>query len=247
MTINQYVKKWCDETYDIRKEDFYVENAYYVAQREWANGGKKHGIFGILVFIISMIAGLTQDISHGLIMGFVGLGISAICFRVFGMRKYDANEKEITTGLYISLAVILFVLLSNMTAAIQIPFAVLSLFLYIKQSIVDPIKFASVESNMKQKMKDAAEEEEARAKQSYAQWENQYKAFRYGIPENASVSSDPMMDEARKLFVDFTDSKEMLKTRYRQLAKKYHPDHGGDTKLFQCIITAYEEFGQKFA
>lgn len=36
-------------------------------------------------------------------------------------------------------------------------------------------------------------------------------------------------------------SKEELKTQYRTLAKKYHPDHGGDVKKFKRIQRAYEK------
>lgn len=33
---------------------------------------------------------------------------------------------------------------------------------------------------------------------------------------------------------------EQIKRRYRQLAKRYHPDRGGDPRQMQRIIAAYE-------
>lgn len=33
---------------------------------------------------------------------------------------------------------------------------------------------------------------------------------------------------------------EQIKRRYRQLAKRYHPDRGGDQREMQRIISAYE-------
>lgn len=35
-------------------------------------------------------------------------------------------------------------------------------------------------------------------------------------------------------------SKEEIKNLYRKLAKKYHPDHGGDPDKFRDLHTAYE-------
>jgi len=36
-------------------------------------------------------------------------------------------------------------------------------------------------------------------------------------------------------------SKEELKIQYRKLAKKHHPDHGGNTDTFKQIQIAYEK------
>ena len=99
---------------------------------------------------------------------------------------------------------------------------------------------------MKKRIIQEEDEEEQAAKESYAHWETGYKAFRYGLPEPEQKASnaDPAMIEARRLFEGYQNDKQMLKTRYRQLAKQYHPDKGGDTKLFQCIIDVYEEINK---
>lgn len=246
MTINQYVKKWCDESYDVRKEDFFVENAEYIVERQWAEGGRKHGIFGaIAALLVATFCG--QSGLPALIYGLSILGVSAICFWFFAIRRYDANTTEISTGLYIALAYVLITLLKIVPVGYQALFAIPTTVLYVYQSIIRPSKFKKMKERMKQRMAEEAEEEDRRAKQTHAQWESEYKSYRYGIPENTSASSDPFMEKARAMFIGFTENKQMLKARYRQMAKQYHPDVGGDTKMFQCIIAAYEELCQQVA
>jgi DnaJ-class molecular chaperone len=41
------------------------------------------------------------------------------------------------------------------------------------------------------------------------------------------------------------ETKDMLKNRYRQLAKQYHPDNGGDEHMFQCVSEVYDELQSK--
>ena len=41
MTINGYAKRWCEEDYDIKKEAFHIDNAYYIAKRQWAKATLK--------------------------------------------------------------------------------------------------------------------------------------------------------------------------------------------------------------
>ena len=49
MTINEYIKRWCEEDYDVKYEDFYVENAKWTIEKEWYYGGIGNGILSILI------------------------------------------------------------------------------------------------------------------------------------------------------------------------------------------------------
>jgi curved DNA-binding protein len=51
------------------------------------------------------------------------------------------------------------------------------------------------------------------------------------------------MDYYSVLGVDRTASQEQIKTAYRKLALKYHPDHGGDEEKFKQINEAYSVLG----
>lgn len=42
-------------------------------------------------------------------------------------------------------------------------------------------------------------------------------------------------------FHAWPESQQEIKTHFRELAKQYHPDAGGDTRKFQEISAAYEE------
>jgi len=53
----------------------------------------------------------------------------------------------------------------------------------------------------------------------------------------------PIVVRAFELFEFALDSKptpKMIKKKYRELAKKYHPDKGGDEKTMKEITAAYE-------
>jgi hypothetical protein len=249
MTINIYVKKWCDEEYDVRKEDFYVENAHYITDRCWALGGLKHGTIALFVSFAIAIFSATNSTIDIISNALVNLGILTTCFWLFGIRQYNANSPETSFMLYLMTAVMLFVGKNKAPISIQYVSAVASCILFVYLSIVRPIKFIPMHRRMKKRMVAEEKEEEEASAQSYSQWEHSYKAFRYGLPESEqqTVESDPEMIKARQLFEGYQQDKQMLKTRYRQLAKQYHPDKGGDTKLFQCIITVYEELCQNFA
>ena len=99
---------------------------------------------------------------------------------------------------------------------------------------------------MEERIAEEEAEEEKEEQEAYKEWERGYKEYRYGLPEYDVPKDDPMLVEARKLFEGYTETLQMVKTRYRQLAKMYHPDKGGDTNFFQCVIEAYEELTQKF-
>ena len=86
MTVNEYVKKWCDEDYDVRKEDFYVENAYYTADKEWAISGFKHGLFALAIGIGTIVIG-NNGFFGGLVSGLSNMGILTICFWFYAIRN----------------------------------------------------------------------------------------------------------------------------------------------------------------
>lgn len=245
MVINEYVKKWCDEDYDVRKEDFYAENAYYVAGREWANCGWKHGIFAVVASVVATIVGGKSGFD-AILNVLMNIGIFSVCFWLYGIREYDANSIDTSVGIYLLTAIMLFIGKGKMPILIQIVFALATMALFVRLSILDPIKFRAIEAKMKQRIIQEEEEEEQASAARHAQWENGYKAYRYGLPEGEQYGNeDPDMKRARQMFDGYTDTKQMIKTRYRQLAKQYHPDRGGDTKFFQCIVAVYEELGGK--
>ena len=243
MTINKYVKQWYDENYDIRKEAFYVENARWVAVRGWYNGGIIHGVVAALVAVMYIFS---HPISWA--AGFEALLLLSaltVAFLFYAINNYDANDK--TTSLVIYVLTLLFLVLTKPHVSIvgQWIFIIGGLALYIYLTIIKPISLWKIKESLKHKMEEMEKEEEEADKKTYSQWESEYKSYRYGLPEYDIPTDDPALIEARKMFEGYTDSKEMLKNRYRQLAKQMHPDNGGDERMFQCISEVYEELQQK--
>ena len=245
MTINTYVKKWCDEDYDIDKEDFYMENAYYVADREWAINGFKHGFFALFVSICSLLLndGITWNVIHD---AFTIIGILSLSFWFYGIRKYDANGLASCFPCYVLIAIFLFISKNKVPDIVQLLFTIPTFALYVYLSWVNPLKCFANAKKMEQRIEEEEREEEQESNAQYEKWKEGYKAFREGLPGADIQDESPVMIEARRLFKGYTDSQQMLKTRYRQLAKQYHPDKGGDTKLFQSIVEVYEELNKAF-
>jgi len=246
MTINSYVKKWCDEDYDVRKENFYMDNAYYVAEREWAVAGLIHGLItlGISAFLAFFLPAAN---AHSFILELcTNLGIFTVCFWLYSIRNFGANSLDSALGIYILAALLLFITKGRIGDIEKFFFAFPAMALWTYLTFARFVSFVKMATKMKARIREEEQEEEKGAKDSYERWEQGYKAFRYGLPEKPIDTEDPLLIEARKLFEGYEQSKQMLKTRYRELAKKYHPDHGGSTEKFQCIISAYEELNKRF-
>ena len=249
MTVNEYVKRWCDESYDIKKEDFFVANAYYVAEREWAIAGFKHLFLAVFAGLIAFVAyGANQSsLFVPVVNSVLTMGIMTACFWFYAVRKFDDNDPATSIVAYIAIALFLLIAQTKMPNVIKAILTAPSVAGLLYYSIIKPIKFIKIARDMKKRIIEEETEEETTAKDKYAKWKRDYESFRYGLPEAKMDDSDPMMEEAYSLFDGFRDSAATLKTRFRQLAKQYHPDHGGDTKLFQCIIAVYDEYKAQFA
>ena len=244
MVINEYVKRWCDEDYDVRHEDFFVENAYYVSEKEWAIHGFRHGLVGGIIALAVLFFARAQFLS-ALSLAISILGIFTACFYIFAMKEYDAHS---VAGyiFYGVMATFLVISLFVMPDYVNLLFGIAMLPFYVWSTIIRPIRFMKTKKRMKEKVEKMEAEEEEAAKAQYSQWKRGYDSYRYGLPECETVNSDPMMDEARRLFEGFMTDKQVLKSRYRQLAKQHHPDRGGDERLMQCIIAVYEELNNSF-
>lgn len=247
MIINEYAKRWCEEDYDIRKEDFYIKNAYWIELRNWTKGALKHIAIPILVFIGSFaLCAAENGTLNGLYNGLINSGIMTIAFWFYGIRKYDANCDLTDKTAYVTTAVALFLTRNRLPVWFNWIFAVATLALFVYISIVRPIRYFITKKEIKRKIAEEEKEKDDASKQSYGKWQEGYKAFRYGLPEGNVSNDDPKLKEAKDLFEGYTSDKQTLKTRYRQLAKKHHPDMGGDEDLFKCIIQIYEELNAQF-
>lgn len=241
MIIDNYVKRWCYEEYDLKDEDFFIQQAYWTVNRGWNAGAVKHGI--IAAIVSSLYACFTTSpIYNALVL----LSVMTVSFILHGLRKYDAQKWG--TGVFVYFTSLIVMLLSRkyISEAIQWIFAIVGLVGYVYLTFVKPIRFRKVTKELKKKIIEMEEREETEDKQFYEQWEADYKAYREGLPMFETSNEDPDMIKARKLFEGFENSKEALKTRYRTLAKKEHPDNGGDEHMFACIVDVYEELSQKF-
>lgn len=248
MVINSYAKKWCEEDYDIKKEDFYVENAYYIAKRQWAKAALKHAIIPILMFLFTFVFCVQESSSMDALKNalFNG-GVFTAAFWFFGIRKYDANDPWASKGIYVALPILLFLTRFRVSDVWIWLFGIgcIPLFLYL--TVYRYIDYYRAARKIKKRIIEEEKEEADASQQSYEKWKNQYKTYRFGIPETIVHDDDPLLTQARELFVGYTDNPQALKTRFRQLLKQHHPDAGGDTEFCQRIIKVYEEYQKTFA
>ena len=186
------------------------------------------------------------NIVGGIFEALINIGILSVCFWLYGIRNYDANDLGSSLGIYIMAAILLYVAKGKVSTFTQVVFTIPALVLYVYSTILRPLKFLKIQARMKKRIFEEEMEEEQNAKSSYANWEHAYKAYRYGLPEAEPTSSeDPLMKDARALFDGYDSNKQVLKSRYRQLMKEHHPDRGGNERLCQCIIAVYEELNIK--
>ena len=246
MVINDYVKQWCDEKYDVRKELFHLENAHYVIEREWATVGIINAIVSFIAFIVSFI-NVDGNGFVSLVAAFANAGIASLCVLFYGIRRCNANSSDTGLVFGVMLAVFLFIFKSDFGWFLNLTIAVPLAFVSIYMSIICPLRAINHKRKFKKQIEEEEMEEESNSKNKYKDWESGYKAYRYGLPEAEIKTDDPAMSQARAMFDGYTDDLNSLKTQYRSLAKKYHPDRGGDTHLFQCIIAVYEEYKNKLS
>ena len=141
MIINDYVKQWCDEAYEIEREDFFINNAYYVVDKQWAWGGLKHGAIALLVGAVTAVLKTGDGLWPGIMSGLINLGILTICFWFYGIRQYDANSWDTSKGLYLLVGAFLFLSKGRMSETIKLLFTIGSTALFLYLSIIKPIKF----------------------------------------------------------------------------------------------------------
>ena len=246
MDINKYVKMWCDEDYDVRDEQFFFDNAKYVVYNQWDRAIAWHRIIILIISAITCFLrfdGIVTGLTHGLSM----VAVMTVAFWLKSVTEYDENDPDAATKTYVISLIFLWMLKRRLGTIWLSVMAIVGLFLFIKMMIIDKQKYSDFIKQMGKRLDEMAAEEEKREREEFKRWEEDYKSYRYGLPEFETNYSDPMMDQARHMFDGYTEDKQMLKTRYRQLAKQYHPDKGGDTNLFQCIVAVYEELNKQAA
>ena len=200
MIINKYVQQWCDEDYDVRKEAFYIDNAYYVVGRQWANNGFLHRWIGLGFFVLSLFWNINCDSTAPIVHAFAITGILSICFWFHGIIEFDANETG-SSSLFHKMALIFFWILKQKLPLFGvIVLAAVGMFFYVKYGWVDPIKFdKTIRKKMDERLEEEEKEEEKAEQDAYKDWERAYKEYRYGLPEYDVPKDDPMLVEARKL------------------------------------------------
>lgn len=247
MTINGYAKRWCEEDYDIKKEAFHIDNAYYIAKRQWAKATLKHAIVPILAFLINFVMNAANMTPLGaMINALYGGAVFTFAFWFFGIRKYDANDPWSAKGIYIFLPIFMFLTRSYLPNFITILIGLAGTILYWYLTVYKYIDYRKAAKDVERRIVEEEREDADASQQNYEKWKKQYNAYRFGIPEAIINDDDPLLTQARELFEGYTDSMQALKTRFRQLLKKHHPDAGGDTELCQRIIKVYEEYQKTF-
>ena len=242
MTINKHVKDWWTEDYDVKYEDFYVENAKWIFEEPWVNGRVKKILLTVALSIGYAQINIQNWGSLEGALGYLlyGFAMFTIAQFFYVIREYDAND-SMSTIFYIAIVITFLTLKNHFSMLAILLFALIAAVAFAYMFFVRPLQSMKFKRHMEERMEQMEREEEEADKQSYKNWEAKYKAYRQGIPEADVTNDDPILEEAKKLFTGYTDTKEMLKSRYRILAKKYHPDNGGDEHMFQCISMVYEE------
>lgn len=241
MTINRYTEAWCYEKYATDREDFFVDNAYYVVDREWNDICRKIMFFAPVVYMITAFLGVQVALGFASVVVFT--------YFMYGIRKIDANDTDMKHP-SVMMAVFLGWSLFKMPDLVVQIFIAINIAMYIYMVFFKTAKYRKNKSRVESNIEEEDYKEEEEAKKYYSSWkqhakEDSYYEQSYSAPHTETV--DPLEAEAERLFAGYTDNKDILKTRYRQLAKTHHPDHGGNEELFKRINNYYEYHRAKFA
>ena len=240
MRVDLNYKKWVEEDYDVAHEEYYTTNAEYQWSKAWASSGWKHGILAIILAVLGTIF-------NGSVAGayFCNIGVFTLCYLLHGILCYAHNEEDDALLLYGTLALFGLLTVGKLTPLDRTFFCIVTNALYIFFTFVHPIRHFIKYRAFKKRNIDEETGKEERENQSYQQWKSGYEQFRKGLPcGEEAPKEDPAITEARKLFEGYTDTPQQLKTRYRQLAKQYHPDklgEGADDSMFKAVRFVYEE------
>lgn len=265
MRVNEYYKKWCNEDYPIGKEKYMIKNAKYVFSRAWAKASLIHGI--AILLPATLFATWVKDvpgIDDILLLGnipllrliaiyadipllrvFAILGIFTFAFAVCAARSLNDNSPDSNVGFYIVFSILGLIAVPKLKVWEQITFAVLSEVVYIFLTFVLPIYHFKAWRGFSKVDIDMETEKERRQEEAYNNWKKQYNQTNAGIPDQNAQQENPIFAQIREWFEGFTSDPQTLKSRYRNLAKQYHPDQGGDEEMFVSIRYIYEELRDK--
>lgn len=237
MTINIYAKKWVEEDYDMKNEAFYLENAKWMIERIWITGCIKRGI-KILLFA-TIYGAFSSDIATFISNTLFALTPLSIAEFFYLIRKCEADP---CSGImYFASLILCFITKPFMVGVLLMPFQLIGMLIFAYIVAIRPIIALKQKKIMKQKMEEMENFEEEQDKKNYSKWEYEYNSYRNCLMEHRDEITESMMKEASELFEGYTSTRTLLKSRYHQLAKEYHPDCGGDEKRFQCISCVYEK------
>ena len=246
MRVSNNYKRWVQEDYDVAYEDYYTTNVEYEYSRAWSKASLKHGLLSLLfAIIIDIFFNLNSVVWSTYWQAVYVLTAS---FILYGIATYVMNREDLGQGLYLFVALFGLLTFGKLPPWQQVICGILSLGVYIGLTFVLPIYHHWKYKDFKKVDIDEESGRNAKEEQAYQQWKNGYNANRKGLPSGDGPKVDPAVAEARRLFEGYTGSPQQLKTRYRQLAKQYHPDmlgEGADDSMFKAIRYVYEELQNK--
>ena len=248
MNVNVYVEKWCHTEYDPTQEDFYVANARYVVNRGWLRGT-------FVNIAVSIVASLVFfAITHSVFAIGYAAGVFTIAYILYGLNNYWFDNIFRAVLGYVFTLIFLIWTWFKLPVALQIIFSIIGILLFISSSFY-LLKRTFKERAAFNKLSDEQEDYfNKKDTEEFYEWKNEfYSHFDWYESEtnNNYVNEydsppDPLVQKAKELFEGSLTSYTALKKRYRQLAKKYHPDVGGDEELFKRIVAFYEDHKDMF-
>lgn len=262
MTVNKYASDWVTENYDFEEDKFYTNHARYTVYRKWAKGFEYHTITCfVIAFLLSLLVDQVED---KIALFFCTGAIMGVAFLSYALCAYGAGHTARGTSTYIVFIFSTFHFLNSLNnrglmnaislAASLVYIAAACYFIFkawtIKREMKEDVKAKEARDDQKEQEAynnarradyEATHQSESCYEQEYA-YQNQYQQQSYEAPKK---EVNPKQEEAMKLFEGYDTDAKTLKIRYRELARKYHPDHGGDTELMTFINNAYEELKKK--
>ena len=244
MKTNCEARVWCSENYDSAQEAFYVYNAKKLILDEWRMSWK-HAIVSVILVVIGAFLGWIHN-------PLLWLASMQIGFVFYGILTYCHNDQGSGGLAYICTLLFFITTLKEGHPVLKVLYIVAG-FVLLAASVIPEINYRKNLGSYAQPAQRqwASDEEEFEAWKrkyytGYARDTNEYQN-NDGTQSNsdnqnssAQRATNQYAEDARVLFADFGTTYAELKKRYRKLAMKHHPDHGGEHDMFVAIVAEYE-------
>ena len=243
MKTNCEARVWCSENYESAQEAYYIYNAKKLILQEWRTSWK-HALVSTILVVVATFLGWIQS-------PLLWIASMQIGFAFWGILSYCHNDQGAGGVAYLATLIFFITTLKEGHPVLKALYIIAG-FVLLGASVIPEINYrknlGSYATTPTERQWQSDEEEfEAWKRKYYTGYSRGANATsdesagnNYDNSSTAQRADNQYATQAQTMFADFGTTYADLKKRYRKLAMKHHPDHGGEHDMFVAIVAEYE-------